>query len=298
MMTSLVTDLAPLALGAVLAWSGAGKLFGSGARRQAAGSALERYFDDLDRAIRALRAVGAVELLVALGLLAVPGAWPSAAAACCLGVGFLGYLTYAKIAAPESSCGCSAAREEPVGVTAFVRAALVVAGGVAAAASAAPWWHSAAARPGPALAVLVVYAAVAVVLFTDLHRRAMMSLRRLRIRVFGHPLPADGRRVPLDGTVELLERSLAWEAAAPLIRSGLLDHWEADGWRFLLYSGERTAGAAARRVSVLFALDAQATMDTARTPAVRVTVLDDETGTPVEDALPDLADRTALPLAD
>jgi hypothetical protein len=297
-MMSLVTALAPLALGLLLLWSGAVKLFGSGARRQAAGTALERFFDDLDRAILALRAVGAVELLVGVGLLSAPGTWPAAAAACCLGAGFLGYLTYAKVAAPESSCGCSAAREEPVGVTAFVRAGLVVAGGVAAAVTTAPWWRAAADRPGAALAVLAVYAAAAVVLFTDLHRRAMLSLRRLRIRLFGHPLPADDRRVPLDGTVELLERSLAWEAASPLIRSGLLDHWEADGWRFLLYSGERVADGSAHRVSVLFALDAQATLDTARTPAVRVTVLDDETNTPVEDALPDLAHRAALPLAD
>ncbi len=296
-MMSLVTTLAPLALGALLAWSGAAKLFGRGARRQAAGTALERYFDDLDRAILALRAVGSVELLVAAGLLAAPGTWPSAAAACCLGTGFLAYLTYAKVAAPESSCGCSAAQEEPVGLKAFTRAVLVVAGGVAAV-TAAPWWRAAADRPTASLAVLAVYAAAAAVLFTGLHRRAMLRLRRLRIRLFGHPLPADGRQVPLDGTVELLERSLAWEAASPLIRSGLLDHWEADGWRFLLYSGERPAEGAPRRVSVLFALDAAATLDTAGTPAVRVTVLDDETGTPVEGALPDLGHRAVLPLAD
>lgn len=297
-MMSLVTALAPLALGAVLVWSGAVKLFGSGARRQAAGTALERYFDDLDRAILALRAVGSVELLVAVGLLAAPGTLPAAATACCLGTGFLAYLGYAKVAAPESSCGCSAAKEEPVGVTAFVRAGLVVAGGVAAAVTTAPWWRTAADRPAAALAVLAVYAVAAVVLFTTLHRRAMLRLRRLRIRLFGHPLPADEGQVPLDGTVELLERSLAWEAASPLIRSGLLDHWEADGWRFLLYSGERPAEGAPRRVSVLFALDAAATLDTAGTPAVRVTVLDDETGTPVEDALPDVAHRAVLPLAD
>lgn len=298
-MMSLVTTLAPLALGVLLVWSGATKLSGSGARQQAAGTALERFFDDLDRAIRALRAVGVAELLVAAGLLAVPGAWPPAVAACGLGAGFLGYLAYAKVAAPESSCGCSAAQDAPVGVTAFVRAGLVVAGGVAAAGTATPWWRAAADRPGAAFAVLAVYAALAVVLFTDLHRRAMLSLRRLRIRLFGHPLPADDRRVPLDGTVELLERSLAWEAAGPLIRSGLLDHWEADGWRFLLYSGERGGdGGEARRVSVLFALDAKATLDTARTPAVRVTVLDEATGAPVENALPDLTRRTPLPLAD
>jgi hypothetical protein len=298
-MMSLVTTLAPLALGVLLVWSGATKLSGSGARQQAAGTALERFFDDLDRAIRALRAVGVAELLVAAGLLAVPGAWPPAVAACGLGAGFLGYLAYAKVAAPESSCGCSAAQDAPVGVTALVGAGLVVAGGVAAAGTATPWWRAAADRPGAACAVLAVYAALAVVLFTDLHRRAMLSLRRLRIRLFGHPLPADDRRVPLDGTVELLERSLAWEAAGPLIRSGLLDHWEADGWRFLLYSGERGGdGGEARRVSVLFARDAKATLDTARTPAVRVTVLDEATGAPVENALPDLTRRTPLPLAD
>lgn len=107
----------------------------------------------------------------------------------------------------------------------------------------------------------------------------------------------------------------AREAAAPLIRSGLLDHWDAEGWRFLLYAGAPPPGTAeeraepggrpgpgaghppaARAVSVLFARDPRATLDNAGKPLVRVTVVDERSQRPVDGLLADVSARTVLPL--
>ncbi|MER6146275.1 hypothetical protein ABT174_40845 [Streptomyces sparsogenes] len=83
-------------------------------------------------------------------------------------------------------------------------------------------------------------------------------------------------------TVQLLERSLAWRAAAPVVRSALLDHWDDGGWRVLQFSGVHGGGGAgARPVFVVFALDATACADTVPEPAVRVGIVDADTGEPL-----------------
>ncbi|MCF6521846.1 hypothetical protein HOY81_01840 [Streptomyces sp. JJ36] len=294
MSTALATALAPLALGALLAWSGAVKLTARSPERQAAGTALERAFGGLPGAVRALRAVGAAELLVAAGLLAAPGRAVTGGAAVALGAGFTGYLVWAKRTAPESSCGCTARDDAPIGPRAFLRAGTVVVGG-GAAATGEPWWSAAAARPAAALALLALYAAVLALLSTD-PDRYLLPLRRLRLRALGHPLAGAPGQVPPEASVELLERSLAWEAASGLVRSGLREHWDEDGWRVLRYSGVRAVAGAQRPVSVLFALDARATVDNTATPAVRVTVVDDATEQVVPDALPALPEHRPLPL--
>ncbi|WP_031510221.1 MauE/DoxX family redox-associated membrane protein [Streptomyces megasporus] len=301
-MLSLLRDLAPLALGALLAWSGAVKLAGRAPERRVAGTALERLANGVERATVALRAVGAAELLVAAALLTAPavagpaGAVWSGTAAALLGAAFTGYLVHGRVTAPDSSCGCTARGDEPIGPRAFARAGLVVVGGAASAVAAGPWWETVWRHPVAATALLAGCGAVAAVLFADLDRRLLLALRRLRLRVFGHPLEGAPKVVPVEASVELLERSLAWEAAAPVVRSGLRDHWDEDGWRFLRYTGTHGTDRNARRVSVLFALDVHADLDTASRPAVRVAVLDEETGEPVTDALEDVTARTALPI--
>jgi hypothetical protein len=55
------------------------------------------------------------------------------------------------------------------------------------------------------------------------------------------------------------------------VRSALLEHWDLGGWRFLGFAGV----AAGRPVTVVFALAADATADTAE-PAIRVTVVDSD----------------------
>ncbi|WP_330459909.1 hypothetical protein OIB37_25405 [Streptomyces sp. NBC_00820] len=297
-MVSLVTSLAPLLLGVLLAATGAGKAFGRQTARQAAGTVLVRVLGDGRRATAVLRATGAAELVVAAGLLAAPATEVPGLAATALGLGFLGYLGYARATAPESSCGCTARDDSPLTWRSFARAGLVVAGGAAATGARTAWWSQAAGHPVASAVFLAVAAAVLVAVSGDLDELWLVPLRRTRLKVFGHPLPgAPDAEVPVAASVELLERSLAWVAAAPVVRSGLIDHWEADGWRFLQYAGVHDPDGAACPVTVLFAVDPGATRDTTDRPAVRVTLIDDLTDLPVDvDLLDGFPGRTSLPL--
>jgi hypothetical protein len=284
--------------GVLLAVTGAGKLFGRATARLAAGTVLVRVLGDARRATRALRVLGGGELVLAAALLAAPTAVVPAAATAALGLGFTGYLAYARATAPESSCGCSARDEGPIGARSFARAGLVVLGGAAGVSADTGWWSQVSARP-VACAVLAALAAAAVTaLGSGPDRWWLLPLRRARIGLLGNPLPTAGERVPVAASVELLERSLAWQAAAPVVRSALLDSWDDDGWRVLRFAGAYEDGRGVHPVSVLFALDRTATIDTAPDPAVRVSVVDDETDEPVPgDVLAAVPRRTALPLA-
>ncbi|MER8158638.1 MauE/DoxX family redox-associated membrane protein [Streptomyces sp. NPDC094472] len=338
-MSALVCALAPLLLAGVLGPAGAGKLFGRGAARQAPRTALARLLRDGGRAALVLRVLGAGELFVAAALLASPATALPGAAAAVLGAGFLGYLGYARTAAPGASCGCTARQDAPLTWRAFARAAAVLAGGVAAALAQQPWWTAAARRPAAALCLVLAAAAVLTALSADPDRRWRMPLRRLRLRITGHPLAATAHplaatahplaatghplaatghplaatghplaatghplaatghpladaghpltatgvpaAVPVAATVELLERSRAWQSASRVVRSALLDHWDDGGWRILQFAGVHGGGATARPVLVLFAVDAAASLDTVREPAVRVSVIDADSGAPV-----------------
>ncbi|WHX16911.1 hypothetical protein QFW82_07550 [Streptomyces malaysiensis subsp. malaysiensis] len=311
-MSALARDLAPLVLAGVLGPAGAGKLFGRGTARQAPRTALARLLRDGGRAALVLRVLGAVELLLAAALLARPTTPLPGAAAALLGAGFLGYLGYARAAAPGSSCGCTARQEAPLTWRAFARAAAVLAGGAAAALARQPWWTAAARHPAAAACLVLAAAVVLTALSADPERRWRMPLRRLRLRITGHPLAATatavapattqvamppdaagapppvpltaaGARtaVPVAATVELLERSRAWQSVSRVVRSALMDHWDDGGWRILQFAGVYGGGTAARPVLVLFAVDAAASLDTVREPAVRVSVIDADSGAPV-----------------
>lgn len=301
MTLATTSSLVPVLLAAVLGWTGATKLFGEHTARQAPKTALARMLSSSERAVLVLRATGLAELLLAGGLLAVPGSALPGAATALLGAGFAGYLARARAIAPESSCGCTANDSAPVTWQSFARAGLVLAGGAAAAAASVPWWTTAAQRPAASAAVLASGAVLTAVLFADLDRWWLLPLRRARLRLLGHPLApgaAGSAAVPVVATVELLQNSLAWQAASPVVRSGLLDHWEDAGWRFLLYSGVYAEGEGEPRpVSVVFALDATASRDTAGAPAARVNIVDAGTGEPVGADLSAVRPRTALPVA-
>ncbi|PZG97493.1 hypothetical protein C1I97_25365 [Streptomyces sp. NTH33] len=295
----MTTGLVPLVLAGLLGWTGSVKLFSRDTARQAPRTALARMLRSSERAALVLRGVGAVELLLAAGLLAVPAHPVPGAATAVLGAGFLGYLGYGRALAPQSSCGCSANEDTPITWRAFTRAAVVLAGGATAAVAHGAWWSTFTARPGGSLVFLAVAAAVLVALSVDLDRWWLLPLRRLRLRVFGHPLLGGGAgdRVPVAASVELLERSLAWQTASPVVRSGLLDHWEEGGWRILLYSGVYGTGESARPVSVVFALDATAARDTPGDPVIRVGLVDADSGEPVaQEMLNAVSPRRALPM--
>ncbi|WP_246458660.1 MauE/DoxX family redox-associated membrane protein [Streptomyces himalayensis] len=321
--SGLVPALVPLVLAGLLGWTGAVKLFGRGTVRQAPKTALARMLRSSERTVLVLRTVGAAELVAAVGLLALPASEGSTAAAApgvaaaALGAGFLGYLARARATAPESSCGCSAGDDAPITWRTFARAAAVLAGGTVSAAcalgaagmpggstgtdgAAQPWWTVIQEQPFVSLGFLLLSSAVLVGLSADLDRWWRLPLRRFRLRLFGHPFnsaAARGSAVPVAATVELLERSLAWQAASPVVRSGLVDHWDEDGWRILQFTGVYEEGGAARPVAVLFALDATVSTDTTAEPAVRIAIVDADTGETVAAELLSPAVRPALPLA-
>ncbi len=294
----MISDLLPLVCGVLLAVSGSGKLFGRRIRQVAANTVLVRVLGNGNRAFYALRTVGALELVVAASLLAVPTTVVPGVATAVLGAGFVGYLGYARVTAPQSSCGCSARDEGPIGVRSFVRAGLVLVGGALAATAGTAWWSRVVHRPGWSLLILAVAAAALLALSTDVDK-VWLPLRKARLRLFGTPLPVgSGEHVPVQATVELLEHSLAWVAAAPVVRSALLDSWDEDGWRFLRFAGVHEGTRGARPVNVIFALDRSATIDTTPGPAVRVTLVDDRTEEVVPvDLLAESNLRAPLPLA-
>src|SRR5213593_1166995 len=97
-------SLAPL-VGGVLVWAAALNLFGRNADLAARRSALSNVVGR-DRVLATYRTVGGVELAVG-ALLLLPPALPAEAwLSVTLCVGMLGYLAYARLVSPQSSCGC------------------------------------------------------------------------------------------------------------------------------------------------------------------------------------------------
>lgn len=279
----MLLSLLPLILGGLLGWTGGAKLSRRRAARQAAGSALEKILPGATAAVLVLRAAGALEVLLAAGLLLRPGSPLTGFAVAGLGICFTGYLGYARAVAPGSSCGCTSQRA-PVGWRAITRAGLVAAGGAGCALAKVPWWSVFIHQPAAAVAATAGVATGLAVLTGD-PRHWLLPLRRARLRLLGHPLAGRSGEVPVAATVELLESSLAWQAATPIVRSALIDHWDSGGWRILRYSGVHRD----RPVSVVFAMDAQATAETAANPVVRVSVVDEQSQELMPDPLPRLA---------
>ena len=254
--------LAPVLVGVLLAVTGAAKLRG----RPDPESALVRLARSAAPVVS--RVLGIVELAVAAVLVVRPLATVGGVAATGLGIGFVGYLAWARSAAPGASCGCTGSRA-PVSGRSFARAWLVVAGGVAATRADRPWWTVAADRPAASLGLTLAALLLALVLFAE--ETWLLPARRLRLRLRPAHAPPTTGDVPVAATVELLERSLAWQTAAPVVRSALLEHWDDGGWRFLRFAGVRDG----RPVTVVFALDRTATTDTTTEPAVRLSMVDE-----------------------
>ncbi|WP_262287426.1 MauE/DoxX family redox-associated membrane protein, partial [Micromonospora sp. MA102] len=111
-MIDMIAALQPLVVGAVLIWSARVKLLDRHAATVARRSALVRLVGE-HRALPAYRLLGAVELILGALLLLPPALRLETAAATAVAVGFLGYLTYARRAAPTSSCGWPSRRPTP-----------------------------------------------------------------------------------------------------------------------------------------------------------------------------------------
>jgi hypothetical protein len=233
--------LQPVFAGAVLLWAARVKVLGRDAPALARRSALARLVGQR-WAAPAFRSVAAVELVVGVLLLVPPPQWTESAAATAVAAGFLGYLTYARLAAPASSCGCLGARRAPVSWRSFARAGVLAGAGLLSLWAPTGWPAALAERPLAAAAVLLGEAAAMVALSPELDPVWLVPLRRLRVWL-SHPLAdLDGFtnvQVPLQSTVQQLQRSDAYRQVARLLVSDVREHWDEGEWRLLCYTARR-----------------------------------------------------------
>ncbi len=266
-MIDMIAALQPPVVGAVLIWSARVKLFSRHAAAAAHRSALTRLIGQR-RALPAYRLLGGVELTLGTLLLLPPVLRLEAVAATLLAVGFLGYLTYARRAAPTSSCGCLSARPTPVSGRSLVRAALLVTAAGLATLVSGDWSATLTARPLAGSALLLAEAAAVMALSPELDASWLLPLRRLRARLT-HPLRG-GSGLPLLATLQQVQLSDTYRRVAPLLRSDVREHWDDGGWRFVGHAGLYQG----RSVTAVFAVPlADRDPDT-----VRVAVVDDTTG--------------------
>ncbi|GAB3929410.1 hypothetical protein GCM10029976_029000 [Kribbella albertanoniae] len=261
MFAQQVAAAQPLLIGLLLLWTSYGKLTRP---EEAQKTALPKLVGE-KRATPAYRTVGAIEAVLALALLSPPVWTAEVLAAIALGVGFTGYLVYAKIAVPEASCGCAGTAAKPVGARSIARALLLTATAAAALTASQGWWSA-----GPATLILIAEAAAFVVLSPELDRYWLLPLRRLRIRL-SHPLAGTASNaVPLAATHRLLLLSPAHRAVTGFLRSDIRDYWDEADWRFVSY----TARYDGRPATAVFAVP----HDAATPEAVRVAVVDESSG--------------------
>lgn len=268
-VTWLASAQAPL-VGGVLLWAGALKLFGRSTPATARRAALSHLVGE-DRVVLAFRLVGVVELAVAVALLAVPG--PTGAIAA-LGwcVGLLGYLGYARLGAPGSSCGCLGKRSAPVRSRSFARGGLLVLASALAAIGPRLWSAAFADHLLPSVAVVLAEVGLVVVLSPELDERWLIPLRHWRVTRF-HPLAGGEFQVPVESSVQQLVRSAAYRSVGAHLRSDLLDSWDEGEWRILTYA----LVVDGRRATAVFAVP----LLRYEPEAVRIAVVDEETERPL-----------------
>lgn len=225
----------PLFIGGTLLWSGGLKCFGRSARRSAERSALASLVGE-KRALPAYRLTGAVELALAIVLLAPPAFAAETVAAAVLGAGFLAYLAYAKIFAPDSSCGCLSKKRTPVTWRGFARAGLILVAALVGTQASVWWGRGLADRPLTAVLV-VAEAALLVMLSPEADRLWLLPLRRARIR-HRHPLADYSFEMPLESSIQQLLASPAYRQVSPLLKSGLRETWDEEDMRVLCYTAE------------------------------------------------------------
>ncbi|MQA26931.1 MAG: hypothetical protein GEU94_16045 [Micromonosporaceae bacterium] len=269
-------SLQPLVIAALLAFTGVMKLRGNAERARE--TALGRLVGK-ERAAAALRSVGGLELCVVVALLLPFGRPVTAGASALLAAGFLGYLGYAKVAAPESDCGCTGAAKEPVGWRSFARAGLLgglsvfaLAGALAMPSSS--WWGEAViaaplAAAGLTLAELALFGA----LTPEYDRYWLLPMRQLKVRLT-HPLGGfDDGAAPLLATVQQLQVSEAYRQVGTMIASDVRDSWDEGEWRILEYAARRDG----QRTTAVFAVP----LHRYDPDAVRVAFVDESREEPV-----------------
>ncbi|HEY3507040.1 MAG TPA: MauE/DoxX family redox-associated membrane protein [Actinocatenispora sp.] len=243
---TVLTAAQPLLLAGVFVVSARVKLTGRDARRRAAGTALARLVGK-DRAPLAYGVVGAVEAAAAVLLLAggIPGVPHriGAVASVALAAGFLGYLLYARLFAPDSSCGCVSARQSPITWRSYARAGVLLAAALAAVSAGTAWPAVLAGRPYAAVGVVVVEGVAVLLLSPEADERWLFPLRRLKTRIRPHPLAGLAYDLPLASTLRQLEASDAYRQVGTRLRSDVLEYWDEGEWRIVSYRADADATA-------------------------------------------------------
>lgn len=228
----------PLFLAGVFGWSDTFKTLAGDLGGRIAGTALHRLLGGRV-APAAHFLLGVAEIALAVSLLVGPGRAAAFAAAVMSG-GFLVYLGYAAITVPQATCGCLSKRKVRQTWRGFARAGLLMASAaVAGSGTQSAWWD----RPSWVATVLVLVAETAlfITLSAELDYLWLYPLRRLRVRVT-RPLAGAPDVVPLQASVSTLLRSAAWRKTSHLVASDILEHWDAEGHRILVYNARRPDG--------------------------------------------------------
>lgn len=261
-----ILAIQPLLLGAVLLWAANVKLFSRRGAVAARDAALSRLVGE-HRAPVVYRVLGAAEALVAVALL-LPLVWaPPAIAAIALTTAFCGYLGYARLAAPESSCGCMGGKGAPVSWRSFARAGGMLVAAIAILWTQTSWLTAVTADPGPAAAILAAEAVVFTMLSAEFDGAWLVPLRRLRAR-WSRPSGGDTGEVPLDATVEQLQRADVYRHVARLLRTDVRETWDEADWRIVCYGADVDG----RRATAVFAVP----LTWVAPESVRVAFVDDE----------------------
>ncbi|MBF9133473.1 hypothetical protein I0C86_31610 [Plantactinospora sp. S1510] len=268
-MLQSMAALQSLLIGVVLIWSARIKLLDRRAADQVGTSALGTLLGS-GRAVPAYRLLGGVELVLGILLVVPPAPVAEPVAASTLAAGFVGYLWYARRAAPGSSCGCLSAKATPVTGRSIARAGgLALAGLLGAVAAGGGYWLSAVVdQPAASVALLLAEVAALVALSPEFDAAWLLPLRRLRARLT-HPLRG-GSGIPLLASVQQLQLSGAYRQVAALLTSDVREHWLEQPWRMVCYSA-RYQG---RPATAIFAVPAA----DAAPERVRVALVDDSTG--------------------
>jgi hypothetical protein len=269
-MIEVISAVQPLVIAAVLVWSSRVKLFSRNAAANAGRSALVPLIGER-RALPAYRVLGGAELATGLLLVLPPAMAVKGAAATTLAVGFAGYLCYARVRAPKSSCGCMSSRPTPVSWRSFTRAGFLVVASLIATAFVSGWPHALATHPTVGGGLLLAELATVVALSPELDFAWLLPLRRLRARLT-HPL-VDTGGVPLLHTVQQLQRSVAYQRVARILTSDVREYWDDERWRFV----NQSARYQGRPATAVFAVP----LDGFQPAEVRVAVVDDATGVTV-----------------
>jgi hypothetical protein len=258
-----IAELQPLFLGLVLAWAGGYKLTARAARE--AGTSTMARLVGQDRVRTAYRLVGGAELIVATLLLMPPGTALEGWLAVAMTAGFVAYVGYARLAAPDSSCGCLSTQEGPVTWLGLARAGLLLAAALTATVARGPWHGMVAAAPVLAATILGGELALFLLLSPELRRPVRRMVGWAQGRLVRHPL-ADVTGSPLAAALAQLQRSPIYCANAALLRSDVQDAWRAGAWHLVSYAGRVDD----RPVTVVFAVPDDRDAD-----PIRMSIVDD-----------------------